>query len=47
MKNELIIATYKNLPRRRPTERLHEVLGELGLSEMTQRFYSPQVATTE
>ena len=47
MKNELIIATYKNLPRRRPTERLHEVLGELGLSEMTQRFYSPQAATTE
>ena len=47
MKNELIIATYKNLPRRRPTERLQEVLGELGLSEMTQRFYSPQVATTE
>ncbi len=26
MKNELIIATYKNLPRRRPTERLQEVL---------------------
>ena len=47
MKNELIIATYKNLPRRRPTERLQEVLGELGLSEMTQRFYSPQAATTE
>jgi len=47
MKNELIIATYKNLPRRRPTERLHEVLGELGLAEMTERFYAPPVATTE
>lgn len=47
MKNELIIATYKNLPRRRPTERLHEVLGELGLAEMTERFYAPSVATTE
>ncbi|MEM8511982.1 hypothetical protein RCH14_001282 [Massilia sp. MP_M2] len=47
MKNELIIATYKNLPRRRPTERLHEVLGELGLAEMTKRFYAPQAATTE
>ena len=47
MKNELIIATYKNLPRRRPTERLHEVLGELGLAEMTERFYAPQAATTE
>ena len=47
MKNELIIATYKNLPRRRPTERLDEVLGELGLAEMKERFYAPQPATTE
>jgi hypothetical protein len=41
MKNELIVATYKNLPRRRPTERLQEVMGELGLDEMKQRFYTP------
>ncbi|SFC18364.1 class I SAM-dependent methyltransferase [Massilia yuzhufengensis] len=41
MKNELIVATYKNLPRRRPTERLQEVMAELGLDEMKQRFYSP------
>lgn len=41
MKNELIIASYKNLPRRRPTERLHEVLGTLGLEEMRERFFTP------
>ena len=38
MKNELIIATYKDLPRRRPTERLHEVLQSLGLEELGWRF---------
>jgi len=41
MKNELIVATYKNLPRRRPSERLQEVMTELGLDEMKQRFYTP------
>ena len=40
MKNELIIATYKDLPRRRPTERLHEVLDTLGLGEMRERFFT-------
>lgn len=40
MKNELIIATYKDLPRRRPTERLHEVLDTFGLSEMRRRFFT-------
>ncbi|WP_332876798.1 class I SAM-dependent methyltransferase [Massilia sp. S19_KUP03_FR1] len=44
MKNELIIATYKNLPRQRPTERLQEVLSTLGLEEMGQRFYTSQLA---
>jgi len=39
MKNELIIATYKDLPRRRPQERLNEVLTTLGLSEMRERFF--------
>ena len=39
MKNELIIAIYKNLPRRRPQERLNEVLDTLGLSEMRERFF--------
>jgi len=48
MKNELIVATYKNLPRRRPSERLQEVLATLGLEEMGQRFYAAQAeaATT-
>jgi hypothetical protein len=40
MKNELIVATYKNLPRKRPAERLKQVLAELGLEEMSQRFYT-------
>jgi hypothetical protein len=40
MKNELIIASYKNLPRQRPTERLQEVLQALGLEEMSQRFFT-------
>ena len=39
MKNELIIASYKNLPRRRPTERLQEVLKTFGLDTMEQRFF--------
>ena len=43
MKNELIIATYKNLPRRRPSERLQEVLSTLGLEEMGNRFYAANV----
>jgi hypothetical protein len=47
MKNELIIATYKNLPRRRPAERLDEVLSTLGLEEMRQRFYTGQSALDE
>ncbi|RJG06917.1 SAM-dependent methyltransferase [Noviherbaspirillum cavernae] len=41
MKNELIIASYKDLPRRRPGERLQEVLHTLGLEEMAQRFFAP------
>jgi hypothetical protein len=40
MKNELIIASYQNLPRQRPTERLQEVLQTLGLEEMQQRFFA-------
>lgn len=41
MKNELIIATYKDLPRNRPSERLQEVLQTLGLEEMAARFFTP------
>ena len=40
MKNELIIATYKNLPRRKPAERLNELLQSLGLEEMQSRFFT-------
>lgn len=40
MKNELIVASYKNLPRKRPAERLKEVLETLGLEEMRARFFT-------
>lgn len=39
MKNELIIATYKDLPRRRPAQRLLQVLESVGLEEMQGRFF--------
>ncbi|WP_233803618.1 class I SAM-dependent methyltransferase [Paraburkholderia sp. HP33-1] len=41
MKNELIIAQYKDLPRRRPAERLGEVLETLGLDALKERFFVP------
>jgi hypothetical protein len=44
MKNELIIAASKNLPRHRPAERLNEVLRTLGLEEMRQRFFTPDAS---
>jgi hypothetical protein len=40
MKNELIIAHYKDLPRRRPAERLNEVMDTLGLAELRERFFA-------
>jgi hypothetical protein len=45
MKNELIIATYKDLPRRRPAERLQEVLASVGLEEMSERFFVSPATT--
>jgi hypothetical protein len=42
MKNELIIASYKGLPRRRPSERLQEVLQTLGLEELQSRFFTEE-----
>jgi hypothetical protein len=39
MKNELIVASYKNLPRQRAAERLGEVLRSVGLEEMSARFF--------
>ncbi|MFM9433718.1 hypothetical protein ACFDR9_000762 [Janthinobacterium sp. CG_23.3] len=47
MKNELIVASYKNLPRQRPTERLQEVLETLGLEEMGHRFFAEKVAEAQ
>ena len=38
MKNELIIARFQDLPRRRPMERLQKLLHLLGLEEMGTRF---------
>ena len=40
LKNELIIARFKDLPRRRPAERLQEMLRTLGLDDLKERFYS-------
>jgi len=40
MKNELIIAQYKNLPRQRAAERLQDVLHSVGLEEMSTRFFT-------
>jgi len=40
MKNELIIASYKDLPRKRAAERLTEVLHSVGLEEMSSRFFA-------
>ena len=40
MKNELIIASYKDLPRQKPARRLQDVLATLGLEQMGQRFFS-------
>ena len=39
MKNELIIAQYKDLPRRRPAERLNEVMSTLGIEALKDRFF--------
>ncbi len=41
MKNELIIARYKDAPRQQAAQRLNDVLHALGLDEMRTRFYSP------
>ena len=41
LKNELIIASFKDLPRARATGRLHELLEKLGLTELKERFFVP------
>ena len=39
MKNELIVAQYKDLPRRRPAQRLREILDTFGLAALNERFF--------
>lgn len=39
LKNELIIASYKDLPRARPAQRLQAMLETLGLDELRERFF--------
>jgi hypothetical protein len=41
MKNELIVASYKDLPRERAVHKLSRILQELGIDEMQQRFWLP------
>ncbi|MBY0516034.1 MAG: SAM-dependent methyltransferase [Bacteriovoracaceae bacterium] len=38
MKNELIVATFKDLPTRHPKERLDKLIEELGVEELKNRF---------
>ena len=38
LKNELIIASFKDLPRERPARRLKELLETFGLQELQERF---------
>ena len=39
LKNELIIASYKDLPRERAAQRLRAMLDTLGLEELHERFF--------
>lgn len=38
LKNELIIANYKDLPRARPARRLNELMERFGLTDLRERF---------
>lgn len=42
MKNELIIAKKHDQPRKRPADRLHKILNEVGLTELAERFSTQQ-----
>ena len=44
MKNELIIAQYKDLPRRKPAQRLNEILDRIGLPALRERFFTDALA---
>jgi len=39
MKNELIVASYKDLPRQRAAQRLEALLQSVGLEELQGRFF--------
>jgi hypothetical protein len=41
MKNELIVASYKDLPFENAVRKLSRILQELGIDEMQQRFWLP------
>jgi hypothetical protein len=45
MKNELIVASFKDLPRKRPSERLRDVLQSLGIEELGERFFTAATET--
>jgi hypothetical protein len=45
MKNELIVARYKDLPRENAVRKLSRILQELGIDEMQQRFWLPPTAS--
>lgn len=42
MKNELIIARYRDAPRKQAADRLNDVLHTLGLDELRTRFFAPR-----
>lgn len=47
MKNELIIiAQYKDLPRRKPAQRLTDMLNRIRLQELQDRFFLQEPVTT-
>src|SRR5690606_36264428 len=45
MKNELIIAQFKDLPRRKSAERLTVMLERIGLQALKNRFFVPDSTT--
>jgi hypothetical protein len=45
MKNELIVASYKDLPRENAVRKLSRILQELGIDEMQQRFWLTPTAS--
>lgn len=46
MKNELIVAQYRDLPRRRPAERLAQIIETFGLDELRERFFADAQAVS-